>query len=135
MQCKNVDLRFLHKFWQKNAELKFFDKDKQVRQLLISSVNGFDSFLSTTSIVTAEKMRFSIKDFLSKSDQIRSFLVISLWQSLVTFRVSWGSPLRKKWSFPLRIPSVNVTKSAVCYGFGYIYCRNPSWKTSFLCSV
>ena len=37
----------------------------------------------------------------------------------------------KKWSFPLRISSVNVTKSAVSYGFGHIYWRNPYWKTPF----
>ena len=40
--------------------------------------------------------------------------------------------LRKKWSFPLRNSSVNVTKSAVSCGFGHIYWRNPEWKTSFL---
>ena len=39
--------------------------------------------------------------------------------------------LHKKWSFPLRISSVNLTKSAVSCGFGHIYWRNPSWKTSF----
>ena len=33
--------------------------------------------------------------------------------------------LYKKWSFPLRISSVNVTKSAGNCGFGHIYCRNP----------
>ena len=33
--------------------------------------------------------------------------------------------LHKKWSFPLRISSVNVTKSAVSCGFGHIYWRNP----------
>ena len=37
----------------------------------------------------------------------------------------------KKWSFPCRISSVNVTKSAVFCGFGHIYWRKPSWKTSF----
>ena len=31
----------------------------------------------------------------------------------------------KKWSFPLRISSVNVTKSAGNCGFGHIYWRNP----------
>ena len=36
-----------------------------------------------------------------------------------------------KWSFPLRISSVNGTKSAVSCGFGHIYWRNPLWKTSF----
>ena len=41
------------------------------------------------------------------------------------------TPLHKKWSFPLRISSVNVTKSAANCGFGHIYWRNPQWKTSF----
>ena len=36
----------------------------------------------------------------------------------------WYS-LHKKWSFPLRISSVNVTKSPVSCGFGHIYRRNP----------
>ena len=33
--------------------------------------------------------------------------------------------LHKKWSFPLSISLVNVTKSAVSCGFGHIYWRNP----------
>ena len=33
-------------------------------------------------------------------------------------------------NFPLRISSVNVTKSAVSYGFDHIY-----WKLHFLCSI
>ena len=32
--------------------------------------------------------------------------------------------IQKKWSFPLRISSVNVTKSAVSCEFGHIYWRN-----------
>ena len=39
--------------------------------------------------------------------------------------------LYKKWSFPLSISSVNVTKSAGNCGFGRIYWRNPQQKTSF----
>ena len=35
------------------------------------------------------------------------------------------SSLQKKWSFPLRISSVNVTKSVGNCGFGHIYWRNP----------
>ena len=34
-------------------------------------------------------------------------------------------PQHKKWSFALRIFSVNVTKSEVFCGFGHIYWRNP----------
>ena len=37
----------------------------------------------------------------------------------------------EKIKFPLRISSVNVTKYAVSCEAGYIYWRNPSWKTSF----
>ena len=33
--------------------------------------------------------------------------------------------LHKKWSFPVEISSVNVTKSAGNCGFGHIYWRNP----------
>ena len=43
--------------------------------------------------------------------------------------------MHKKWSFPLRIYSVNVIISAGNCGFGHIYWRNPSWKTSFFCAV
>ena len=39
--------------------------------------------------------------------------------------------LHKKWSFALRISSVNVPKSARNCGFGHIYWRNPYCKTSF----
>ena len=36
----------------------------------------------------------------------------------------------QKWTFPLRNSSINVTKSAWNFGFGHIYWRNLSWKTS-----
>ena len=42
---------------------------------------------------------------------------------------TWELPLHKKWSFPLRISSVNATKSAGNWEFGHIYWRNPNWKT------
>ena len=40
--------------------------------------------------------------------------------------------LHKKWSLPLRISSVNVTKSAENCGFGHIYWKKR--KFYFLCS-
>ena len=48
---------------------------------------------------------------------------------------SRSNPLHKKWSFPLRIFSVNVIKSVGNCGFGHIYWRNPNGKLHFLCSV
>ena len=41
----------------------------------------------------------------------------------------------KKWSFPLRISSVNMTEFAVSSGFGYINWRNLAGKLHFLCRV
>ena len=47
----------------------------------------------------------------------------------------WSEPIQhKKWSFPLRFSSENVSKSAVSYGFGHIYWGQLLWKT-FLCSA
>ena len=39
--------------------------------------------------------------------------------------------LHNKWSFPLRISSVNMTKSAANCGVDHIYWRNIWWKTLF----
>ena len=43
-----------------------------------------------------------------------------------------SQPLHKKWSFPLRISLVNVTKSGVSCGFGHSYWRNPYGKVYFV---
>ena len=109
-----------------------------------------------------KKMKFFIKDFFSKCNQIHSFLRIwphllkkslmenFLFCSAVCFQVRslmhrihqfwttlksqtlWSASSKwhdfhcpKKWSFPLRIYSVNKNKSAVSCGSGHIYWRNP----------
>ena len=54
-----------------------------------------------------------------------------LWVYAVESTKSNWFALHKKRSFPLRISSVNVTKSAVSCGFGHIYWKNPELKTSF----
>ena len=46
------------------------------------------------------------------------------WYSFKNVAISYPT-LHKKWDFPLRISSVNVTKSTGNYGFGRIYWRNP----------
>ena len=46
-------------------------------------------------------------------------------QTLTQNTYSLGATLDKKWSFPLKISSVNVTKSAVSCGFDHIYWKNP----------
>ena len=56
--------------------------------------------------------------------------LLSFKEFLPFFR-HWRVTLHKKWSLPLRISPVNVTKSAGKCGFGHIYWGNPYWKTSF----
>ena len=46
------------------------------------------------------------------------------WEVLFLKEAVLSRPLHKKWSFPLWISSVNVTKSAVFCRFGHIYWRN-----------
>ena len=83
----------------------------------------------------AQKMKFSIKDFSSEWDQIRSkccrlipLFIPHFWTENV---ISSRQDLLHKCSFPLRISLVNVTKSEVSCGFSYIYCRNIKLKPSF----
>ena len=70
------------------------------------------------------KMSLTNKEFQHKS-------LFCLFVFLDVFWVFIHLALHKKWSFPLRISSLNVTKSAVSSGFSHIYRRNPLWKTSF----
>ena len=41
----------------------------------------------------------------------------------------------QKWSFQVRISSVNVTKSTLSFGFGHIYWRIINGKLDLCCSV
>ena len=60
---------------------------------------------------------FSVKHWLSL------FILFSSC-SITTSRMSQQHYLHKKWSFPLRIYPVNVTRFAGNCGFGHIYWRN-----------
>ena len=73
-------------------------------------------------------------------DPLSEFLIIAnLQQSAnLNMRKTWVKTflsLLKKWSFPLKISPVNVTRSAISCGFGHIYWRNPWQKTSIFCTV
>ena len=58
---------------------------------------------------------------------LKSYSFVDVWKDT-------KYTLHKKWSFLLRPFSVNVTKSAG-NGFGHIYWRNLSWKTSLFSFV
>ena len=52
-------------------------------------------------------------------------LLIRLYGMITNSQLLFALTLHKKWSFPLRISSVNVTKSAGDCGLGYIYWTHP----------
>ena len=58
----------------------------------------------------------------NSSENITIFIILD-WSK--NKRIIEISTLHKKWSSPLRISSVNVTKSAGNCGFSHIYWRNP----------
>ena len=61
---------------------------------------------------------------------IRTFVLKVIYNE----RKILAHPLHKKWSFPLKISSVNVTKSAVSCGFGHITEEILNEKLHFLSS-
>ena len=60
-------------------------------------------------------------EYACSSKYGRAWNKASLW----IFKAHRVLTLHKKWSFPMRISPVNVTKSAENCGFGHIYWRNP----------
>ena len=59
-------------------------------------------------------------------------MLSKIGEEFITFKAKFRGPdvssLHKKWRFSLRISSVNMITSAVYYGCGHIYWRNPQWK-------
>ena len=71
--------------------------------------------------------------FMTNSTQPKNIMLVLFESSYIIIFIPFLKlTLHKKWSFPLRISSVNLTKSAGNYGFRHIYRRNHKWKTSLL---
>ena len=82
----------------------------------ISMWNNFPKQYHTLNLVFGFLQSPNISNILYKS-----IMMIKAFRCLPKSEAA----LHKKWSFPLRMSSVNVTKSAVSCGFGHIYWRNP----------
>ena len=99
-----------------------------IYQIFHQKLRDFFPWNTVFVIDTEAQSRFLLMDSLI-------FVRLSSSKFITLLLVS----LHKKWSFSLRISSVNVTKSAVFYGFGHIYWWNPKWKISYfvqgLCCV
>ena len=72
--------------------------------------------------LTGKKLQFLLKTINRRSFQFSNlkFFIVH-----VKTEQNFQKLLHKKWSFTLRISSVNMTKSTVSCGFGHIYWRNP----------
>ena len=68
-------------------------------------------------------------DFMSDLNYAVYKLFKFMIEKIKCFWKAWYTPHRK-WSFALRVSSVNMTKSAGKCGFCYIY-----WKNLFFCAV
>ena len=86
-----------------------------------------DSLIWVEIISSNDSLTVLLSVILSESSYLT--ILLSLFKQASTLYT-----LHKKWSFPLRITSVNVTKSVGNCVFGHIYWRNRYWKTFFVCS-
>ena len=95
-------------------------------------------------IPSVQKLPRSFQNVLAKNKtsyfnhKMAQWLIVGscLKQTTAVYRdLTSEFTLCKKWSFPLRISWVNVTKSSKNCGFGHTYWRNPQWKLPFSCSV
>ena len=95
-------------------------KSLQRESFLRFQVSSFNQFSSKIGYLTWKYLLLFISDF-----------IISVMRCKELKHWAHTSLQKKKWSFPLRISSVNVVKSADSWGVRHIYWRNPLWKTSF----
>ena len=91
--------------------VKLIKKFGKICSLSVSNFSA-DKVIRTIVLYTAN----------SFTGNVYFFIATNVFQ-ILCFLIS----LHKKWSFSLRISSVNATKSVN----GLIYWRNPYWKTSF----
>ena len=131
----NEQKTFIWHPWRDMNILLMFNLDcittgSSVTQLLAVKVS-FDYFSSKQIKKNQSRIfKFWLKKVIASSSvwcfycyftHILNLFGISILMTKDTFKFH---ALHKKWSFPLRISPVNVTKSAVSCGFGHIYRRN-----------
>ena len=103
--------------------------------LILCTWSHFSSSVNIFKFCIANLFLEIIEALLSRIYSITVFLwifnncvICNNYQSFNVCPVSASWPLitlQKKWSFSLRISSVNVTKFEVSCRFGHIYWRNP----------
>ena len=145
MKIANIDREILHNFWTTwRISMKFSGKMWLMITLKVIKTQGFTLSIEDTLSIHSRRFRVNTLTFLDFDNLrllilfhiewtmiITSFLPLSSFDSSSGGGSSWLhlllSPmtLHKKWRFPLRISSVNVTKSGDSCGFGHIHWKNP----------
>ena len=115
----------------------------QIRENTDQKSSNFETFLRSESLQVLTHFVLVFEFIPILSSILQYFL--KHWKELERLHeMGHYSPLisspsnthcTKKWSFPLRISSVYVNKSAWNCRFGHIYWRNSQWKTSFFGAV
>ena len=105
----------------------FMDLLKSDKVAVLSISQGSIDFWYTKFRFWAQLCRIIITKILSKTSDRSSCLTlnISIANCRILFSCFVQESLHKKWSFTLRISSLNMTKSAGNCGSGHIYWRNP----------
>ena len=125
---------------EKNSAFGHFSRNERFSRsrnfVIIAYSESFKFLQIFVNIVLSEKeLQYFTKAAWPFNDKVISIPQTSLsW--IDAYEPLFGDRTQhKKWSFPLRISIVNVTKSATNCRCGHIYRKNPQWKTSFFCAV
>ena len=107
-----------------------------------SSYFYYSSFYWFLLLIESLKSIAKVDSVPCKSAPLRFLLIFYLefcsanqWTGFYMIMASFMRELKKTLSFPSRISSVNMAKSARNCGFGHHYWRNPYLKDSFFCAV
>ena len=118
-------LAFSQRFLHITEHELYFSKVFVMSTQYKNKFNGIDG--STMAVMENQDIRI-----WRPTKKLANILQCYLCLSLNILRIScpWTQDVNwtytaLKWSFSLRVSSLNVTKSAVFYGFGHIYRRNP----------
>ena len=103
----------------------FFTKSSRWKLIFDEHVFGTGSFSISCICKHNEWIILFIYCFLHLTGRA-AYQTVRRNQAQLSIESNTKKPtLHKKWSFPLWVSSVNVSKSADSCGFGHIYWRNP----------
>ena len=96
--------------------LKVYDNDAYFSGMFIVNFEHISHIIPVFPLLNLKKIN---------TESVPFWYLIICGCSSTHLRTMLSCKLRRKWNFPLRISSVNVTRSADNCGFGHISWRNP----------